>query len=320
MSPMHDDELLDATLLSFLDDEAARVDALSGVPSARTVTTRVARRLEGPPAYRRPLAVAGVLAFVLLSALWLSAFRGVDTRPSGLLEEVITRGFVRIAIREDFPQSVAAGLGGFDLDVANELSRRLGVRPELAIRLAEELTGPAGLASVDLALPSDGRTRADDGTVVASTPYYHWPVFLVVAEPSTATTVADVDGGTVCAVEGSAGADWLEGSYAGPSSTPVEAPPRDILTRLEAADRDCVAALLSGEVDALITTTLSPADLAVRPVRTVGEAVLTDPRSILAQRAGIDFGRPDRGGRPRALRDAHGWLARRLLAEPLRGP
>ena len=90
------------------------------------------------------------------------------------------------------------------------------------------------------------------------------------------------------AVDGSAGAYWLEGPYAGPSSTPVEAPPRDISMQLEATDRDCLAALLAGEIDALVTTTFNPADLAVRPVRILGDAVLTDPRSILAQRAGID--------------------------------
>ena len=167
----HDDQLFDATLLSFLDDEAASVDALPGVPSAQVVTTRVARRLEGSPAYRQPFAVVGVLALVVLSVLSLTTFRDVDTRPSGLFADVIDRGFVRIAIREDFPQSVAGGLGGYDLDIANELSRRLDLRPELAIRPPEQMTGPEGLAGVDLALPSDGRTSADEGTVVASSPY-----------------------------------------------------------------------------------------------------------------------------------------------------
>jgi ABC-type amino acid transport substrate-binding protein len=289
MSSIRDDERFDAELTAFLDDEAARVDELPGIPSARIVTTRVARRVEAPPASRRSLAALAVATLLVVTAAWvITGPRSVDPRPATMLEQILARGSIRIAVRPDFPQSVAGGLGGFDLDVANELTRRFGVRSELVLRPPDEMVRPEDLAQVDIALPSDARLTADEGIVAATSPYYQWPVLVAVADSSTFTTVPDLAGSTVCAAVGSAGADWLAGGYGGPSSTTIEAVPPGVTVRHEPSDRACLDALLAGEVDALVTTTLHPADLAARPVRTLGGPVLTEPRSILAQRAGTD--------------------------------
>jgi polar amino acid transport system substrate-binding protein len=281
------DEAFDASLAAFLDHEAGRADTLPGMPGSVAMAARVGERLSPQAVGIAPvLAVAALLLFVVVTGtLWL-----VTSKPAqvgGLLGEVQARSSVRIAVRPDFPQAAPGALAGYDLDVADELARRLGLSLEQVIRAPEEMLRPQDRGVIDLALPSDARIGADSTATAVSIPYYHWPVYLVVGQASAATTPSHLDGGTVCVAAGSAADGWLAGAGHGPSSTPIATPPAVTVVR-EATDRLCLEALERGEVDGLVTTTISPADLAVRAVRTLGGPVFTEPRSILAQRAGVD--------------------------------
>ena len=51
----------------------------------------------------------------------------------------------------------------------------------------------------------------------------------------------------------------------------------------------CLDDLAAGEVDAVVTSALTAADIAVRPaVRTLGQPILLDPRTIVARTDGPD--------------------------------
>jgi ABC-type amino acid transport substrate-binding protein len=193
-----------------------------------------------------------------------------------------------MAVRPDFPQAVAGGFVGFDIDVTTSLAEALGLTLQLQIRSVADMLAPSEAPGIDAAMPSDVSAIPGADLYLASEPYYHWPVYLLVADASTARAAADLAGRTVCAQSGSSGDSWLVGEYDGQTSTPLAAPPVDVSVRREVSDRECLAALEQGEVDAIVSATLSAADLTTRSLRPLGGPVLTEPRSILAQRAGPD--------------------------------
>ena len=73
--------------------------------------------------------VVAVVGIVLVRS---GAFEA-GAKPSTRLADVQARGVIRIAVRPDRPQVTTPGgaRSGFDVDVATEIGRRLGLRVEL---------------------------------------------------------------------------------------------------------------------------------------------------------------------------------------------
>ena len=59
--------------------------------------------------------------------------------------------------------------------------------------------------------------------------------------------------------------------------------------RVEPDDQTCLDALMAHEVDAVVSASLSAADIGVRAsVRALGQPVMLDPRSVVLRSAGSD--------------------------------
>jgi len=201
-------------------------------------------------------------------------------KPSSLLAAVQGRGVIRIAVRPDRPQVTVPGgsRSGFDVDVATELGRRLGLRVELVFMSPDRML--AGSDGWDIAMPS---TAVERGSFVTTSPYYDWPVRLVAAPGSPATTPGDLSGSTICVVTGSSGAAWLDGSFRGASATPVAQPPSPATVRRLASDDVCASDVAAGSSSAFVTAGWSDADIAARPTLVwVGGPVLTEARPVIA--------------------------------------
>ncbi|HEX6867344.1 MAG TPA: transporter substrate-binding domain-containing protein, partial [Candidatus Limnocylindrales bacterium] len=194
-----------------------------------------------------------------------------------LLDRVRTAGSIRVAVRADHPQlrEPSGGLTGFDVDVAEALGTALGVQAEIVIVDATEFTSGSG-GPWDIGLPSGPAPALDDPTIASSEPYYYWPRYLLVHERSDARTVADLAGQRVCAVGGDAGEAWLVSGAGAGVTTEVVA---------KTSDDACLEAIDSGEVDAMVTSTLSEADLGIRPSLTVIGGPAVEPRVVIAPRA-----------------------------------
>ena len=205
---------------------------------------------------------------------------------SDLLSAVRSRGVLRVAIRPDFPQATTDKLAGFDIDVANALASRLGVRLEIVIVEASMMASSAPPVDWDVAMPSSSLVARAAAGSQRATRTTAFPTFLVVSEASGAQVPADLKGSRICVVEGSAGEAWIAGAIA----DPTVAPPSDgSISRVEANDQACLDALSSGDVDAMVTATLSAADIAVRAsIRSLGQPVLLDPRSVVVRKDGPD--------------------------------
>ena len=302
------DERIDAELLAFLTDEAAHVP---GIPGQAEMTRRVRgeRRATSFPQWigggLRVAAISAVALVVLLAVMVLRGQSGpsVGTSPSpspssaastapaagDLLAQVRQRGVLRFAIRPDFPQAAVPGLAGFDIDVGKALATHMGLLDGPVRLSAADMLGASSTGSDwDVALPSALLTADQSARFTGSGAYYYWPVHLLVPTASTVAVATDLGGKRICVVAGSSGEAWLAGRL--PSgATSVSAPPTAPIVRTEAADRDCVAALTSGAVDAMVTSTYSDSDLAARPtLRTVGGPLFIEPRTMVASREGPD--------------------------------
>lgn len=230
------------------------------------------------------LAAAVVLTLSMVGgALLVGAV--VDRQPTpdaipALLERIRDTGVVRIAVRPDRPQVTGPGgvRSGFDVDVATDIGRRLGLRVELVFTPVDEML--TGRGEWDIALPS---SAVEPGTFATTAPYYDWPVRLIVPARSAADGPGDLSGSTICVVTGSGGETWLDGRFRGTSVTPVAVPPTPSAVHRLATDEACAADVDAGASSAFITAGWSDADLATRPaLKRAGEAIFTEARPIIA--------------------------------------
>jgi ABC-type amino acid transport substrate-binding protein len=214
-----------------------------------------------------------VLAGAATAAIgaWLAMDRGPD-----LLTRVREAGVARIAVRPDHPQVVGAtvGLDGFDVDVAEELGRRLGLQADFQPAGATDMLAPDAEASLDLLFPSMGTGAIDPTRFARSVPYYWWPHYLVVDAASGRSAIDDLAGQAVCAVDGDVGESWLHGEE---GDGPIEG--AVVVTR--ASDAECLAALADGAVAGLVTARMGPADLAARPTLAGLRGPPAEPRSVI---------------------------------------
>ena len=117
------------------------------------------------------LAAAAVLTLSIVGgALLVGAIVDRERRPDAtpaLLERLREAGVIRIAVRPDRPQVATPGgaTAGFDVDVAIEIGRRLGLRVELDFTPADEML--AGRGDWDIALPS---SAVEPGSFATTSP------------------------------------------------------------------------------------------------------------------------------------------------------
>jgi ABC-type amino acid transport substrate-binding protein len=217
--------------------------------------------------------VASAVAATAMVGGWLQRTAAPDLRT-----RVQSAGILRVAVRASAPQAVVPniGLSGFDIDVANELANRLGLRVEIVTVSTEAVTRASRQSAWDVGLASLPASSLDPSLVTAGGPYYTWPRFLLVGATSPIADPRGLTGRTICAVDGDLGAAWARDRLGGVAQVVVTTRP---------TDDACINDLQSGLVDAVVTATIGPADLAVRTqVHSIGQPP-DEVRVVAARRA-----------------------------------
>jgi ABC-type amino acid transport substrate-binding protein len=251
--------------------------------------TRVLSQVSGRrivrPSVDKPILVLAAVLLIAISVVATGLAGALLSRvlvapPADQLARVQSSKALRVAIASPSPD-----MERFDADVAQELARRLGVAASIVPVPAAAL---AASAAWDVALPAVPTWSLDRDVFLASTPYYAWPRAVLVPRQSSAISVADVGGLPICAVAGDGGERWLLGGYGPPGQAPFQAPAAPSSLAVRDNDAACLAALREGSVAAIVTATMSPAQItAATDVRSVG-SVPPEPRSIVVGRAGAD--------------------------------
>jgi polar amino acid transport system substrate-binding protein len=279
---MTDRPTVDERIARWFEEEGSAEMPGRVLDAAFTRTRSLPQRRPGRAArlvlrrWRTPLLVAAGLVLAGAATAIVGSQLAVERGPD-LLTRLREAGVVQVAVRPDHPQVIGAnaGLAGFDIDVANELGRRLGLRTDIQPVAATDMLGSDTEPAADLMFPSLGTSASDPARFARSVPYYWWPHYLVVSAASGRSDSGDLAGQAICAVEGDMGESWLRGEG---DSVPIDG--SVVVTR--ASDAECLAALADGTVAGLVTAHMGPADLAARPTLAVLRGPPAEPRAVIA--------------------------------------
>ncbi len=214
--------------------------------------------------------------------------------PDDLLAAIKAAGEIRVATDPNYaPQSFLKPDGsfeGFDIDVANEIGKRLGVSvkfetPDFAV---VEAGGWAG--RFDISVGSVTITEKRKGVLDFTEPYYFTPAQMAATTASGITTLDGLAGKTICVGEGTTYFQWLEGSLVlGDGSALAPVPAGAKVTTLK-TDQDCAQSAQSGRTDfegwLSSSTTVDAGIQAGAPLVPVGDAVFFEPLAMATDKEG----------------------------------
>ena len=230
-----------------------------------------------------------------------SAAASASTEPSpiagGLLEKVLKAGKLKVSTDANYaPQSFLKKDGtfeGFDIDVANEIAKRLGVTAEIAHQDWEVITAANWSGRWDLSVGSMTITADRQKIMNMSDPYYYTPAQMAVRTDTGITSVDGLAGKTVCVGKSTTYQDWLEGKKLDFGTlSPTTTPPAGVKVIGLKTDQDCPQAWAAGRKESegwlSSSTTVQGAIDAGQPVTKVGDPVYQEPLAVATDKTGPD--------------------------------
>jgi polar amino acid transport system substrate-binding protein len=213
--------------------------------------------------------------FVLVSALAiatlvLSACGAATEAPaSNLLDDIKQRGYILVSTDPNYmPQSglntagtrpadtkcpadtyTTAEMEGFDVDVASEVGKRLGVETCFATPDWDSVTAGSWAGRWDISVGSMTIKPPRPDIFHFSTPYYAPTGVIGVPADSSLTSAEDLAGQAVCVATATTYLDWVNGALdLNPDDIYVQAP-ADITVVELPTDQECPQALEAGRED-----------------------------------------------------------------------
>lgn len=239
----------------------------------------------------------GIAAAIALSACAAPpAAPAANTAPAGntspaqddQLDKIKTRGTLRVSTDANYaPQSFfdesSKQWTGFDIDVATELAKRLGVKIEFVTPDWSAITAGNWADRWDISVGSmtitDERKKALDFTPA----YYYTPAqFAVRADlADSIKSVADLAGKNICVGEATTYEQYLSGALTFPDMTPPPAGAKVIPTK---TDAECIQSIQSGRKDYdAVLTAMGVVDDGIKkgaPISKVGNPVYYEDLAV----------------------------------------
>jgi polar amino acid transport system substrate-binding protein len=199
-----------------------------------------------------------------------------------LLAEVKTRGKLVIATDANYkPQSFKNPDGsfeGFDIDVATEVAKRLGVEAEFIDVNYDLITAGAWNNRWDMNAGSMTITPDRKKVLYFSSPYYYTPASFVVHKDSKAASIDDLKGKQIGVGAATTYLDYLEGKLTLEGETILTPAPEGTVVKTYPSDVDALTDLTLGDgtrVDGVLTA-LPTAEEAIKggqPLKILGDPV-----------------------------------------------
>jgi polar amino acid transport system substrate-binding protein len=256
---------------------------------------------------------------MLLAALVaLAACTTATTQPPqpttepDLLADITARGYIRVSTDPNYaPQSVlkadgqrtagtrcpsdmltAGELEGFDIDVAVELGRRLGVETCFVTPSWDSITAGNWGNQWDVSVGSMTITTARQQVLHFTTPYYYTPAQFAAATSAGISSLADLNGQSICVGAATTYESWLNGDLEElglpASSLYAEAPTGVTVVPLD-TDQECAQAIAAGRTDfAVYLTSATVVEQNIEqgvPVAKVGSPVFSEDLSVAVDKS-----------------------------------
>jgi len=208
---------------------------------------------------------------------------------SGYIKKVCDAGKLRVSTDPAYPpQSQLKPDGtfeGFDIDVANEIGKRLGVAVEFETPDFAEVVAGGWADRFDVSVGSVTITTEREAVLDFTKPYYFTPAQMGATTASGITTLDGLAGKTVCVAESTTYQYWLEGTLnlAGDVPAPAAVPAGAKVTTFS-TDTECADAIASGRTDfegwLTSSTTLAAAIKAGAAFVDVGDPVFYEALAV----------------------------------------
>lgn len=214
-----------------------------------------------------------------------------------LLAEVMKNGVIRVSTDANYePQSFLNPQGefiGFDIDVAKEIAKRLGVEAEFVTPDWDLITAGNWGGQWDMSVGSMTVTTARSEVLHFAEPaYYYTPAQVAAANDSGVETLADLNGKTICVGVSTTYETWLSGdleSLGLPAASFYADPPSDVTIIPLQTDNECAQQIQAGrnEFQAFLTSN-TVVEAAIREgvaIHRVGSPVFSENLGVAFDRA-----------------------------------
>src|SRR5512143_1713688 len=202
-------------------------------------------------------------------ALLLTACGAQSTAGGDLLSEIKSRGYILVSTDPNYaPQSflntegkrpantkcpsdalTTAEMQGFDVDVAAELGKRLGVETCFATPNWDAITAGNWADKWDISVGSMTVTPERQKVLAFTSAYYYTPAVVAVTKEPGITSLDQLAGKALCVGASTTYEDWLNNKLNLPAQNIfAKAPPNVTVVSLD-TDQECAQALQAGRKD-----------------------------------------------------------------------
>ncbi len=209
-----------------------------------------------------------VLAVVIAAALFLTACGGA-AKPKDLLSDIKNRGYILVSTDPNYqPQSflntegkrlsttkcpsdalTTAEMQGFDVDVAAELAKRLGVEVCFATPSWDLITAGSWADKWDISVGSMTITPERQKVLYFTSAYYYTPATVAVRKDANITSLDQLAGQSLCVGASTTYEDWLNGKLSLPAENIYAQPPANVKVVSLDTDQECAQAIGAGRKD-----------------------------------------------------------------------
>jgi polar amino acid transport system substrate-binding protein len=215
-----------------------------------------------------------------------------------LLVTICDRGRIVISTDADYaPQSSvtpSGGFEGFDIDVGEEIGRRLGVEVEWSAQIWDTVIAGSWSGRWDMSVGSITVCCDREDIFDFTQPYYYTPAQVAVLEGSGFASIDDLAGATACVGEDTTYLYWVEGTLVleEPNRLVREAPDGMTAVTLE-TDANCAEAMRAGqtEVGNVFVTAdpvISAAIEADTPIVRLGDPIFYEALAVAFDKNGTE--------------------------------
>ena len=216
--------------------------------------------------------------------------------PGGLLDSVMKAGVLRIATDKDYaPQSFLKPDGtfeGFDIDVGNEIAKRLGVTAKFMAEDWDVITAGGWAKRWDVSVGSMTITKPREQVLAFTSAYYYTPAQMAVTNKSGLTSIDQLAGKTVCVGVATTYEDWLKGKLESESLGTVATPPANVTVKTLQSDNNCAEAITAGQnVGDGFLSSITVIDSSIAngtPITKVGDPVYIEQLAASCDKSGPD--------------------------------
>lgn len=195
-----------------------------------------------------------LLIMMLLLVACQQATPAAPEAANDLLADIKARGVLRVSTDPNYaPQSFLNESGeyeGFDIDVAREIGKRLGVEVEFVAPDWDAITAGSWGDRWDLSVGSMTITNDRAQVLNFTEGYYFTPAQFAAREGSGIETVDDIAGKAVCVGVATTYETFLNGDDLGiPVDDIYMTPPADVTVVSLSTDQECAQAIQAGRTD-----------------------------------------------------------------------